>query len=84
MTGRFGKDASLAVVFEVVDVTKPIIALSTMEDHGWEMHVESNLRWLQKGERTVALLRKDRVYWMEAEVATKGSCICCRCARCQA
>ncbi len=41
-----------------------------MEDHGWEMHVESNLRWLQKGERTVALLRKDRVYWLEAEVGT--------------
>jgi hypothetical protein len=70
VTDRFGKDALLAVVFEVVDVTKPIIALSTMEDHGWEMHVESNLRWLQKGERTVALLRKDRVYWMEADVAT--------------
>ena len=33
--------------------------------------MESNLRWLQKGERTVALLRKDRVYWLEAEVATK-------------
>ena len=70
VTDRFGKDALLAVVFEVVDVTKPIIALSTMEDHGWGMRVESNLRWLQKGERTVALLRKDRVYWLEAEVAT--------------
>ena len=66
---RFGRDELLAVVFEVVGVTKPI-ALSTMEDHGWEMHVESNLRWLQKGDRTVALLRKDRVYWLEAEAAT--------------
>ncbi len=40
-----------------------------MEDHGWEMHVESNSRWLQKGERTAALSRKDRVYWLDAEVA---------------
>ena len=44
VTDRFGKDALLAVVFEVVDVAKPIIALSTMEDHGREMHMESNLR----------------------------------------
>ena len=32
-TDRFGKDPLLAVVFEVVNVAKPIIALSTMEDH---------------------------------------------------
>jgi hypothetical protein len=39
VTDRFGRDALLAVVFDVVDATKSIIALSTMEDHGWEMHV---------------------------------------------
>jgi len=64
---------TFSVKYEVAAVKDPIIALSALEDAGWALTVEGGHRWLVRGDDKVRVWRHRRVYWIDAEVASRAA-----------